>query len=405
MNKIIMYGAYYDAFLWHLEQAKLLVRENKDYGSVNRVSLQPQKVDYIKGNRVKSSVLQMFLLYDYVELQPPRKIYPEFNTPGATALEESKVKVNFGHVNYEPVNDPDYDPLLASKLLCQIADLVVGQLLPNPYVGQLLFDLAYYRPEFQSSRNSRRFLKFIVTEYISNHWGRAQNNIDFLTDPPCVYFNKMAFGGLDREEFAFEWEHFRLPDEYEEFGLCISVIENLTLSIWHLFYTATVEDAVILQNAFRFRTKATRTLDDLVVDKYSRASHSTIRLQLKGLIPELPAFSSFDEVRRVKERKRKQIRRFREVIEFTEEGLRNGDNTILTKIDREIALALKDLNAGQKLAKISEWATYFSVPIASIEMLLGVPGILGIATGVAGTACQISSKQATTKGDWVNLVR
>lgn len=135
-------------------------------------------------------------------------------------------------------------------------------------------------------------------------------------------------------------------------------------------------------------------------------NYATIRLECKNIIGTLPRMNSLKDVLELKDKRHKEIFKLRQVLtEFENTVRHSGKRAAIEKVNRDIQLAVKDLNNSSSLfSKIGTWTTMLSVPVTVAEAMLHSPPIIGLPIGLLGTAALVDSK-IKEKNNWVHIMR
>ncbi len=143
-----------------------------------------------------------------------------------------------------------------------------------------------------------------------------------------------------------------------------------------------------------------RKLGDKFMDSYQ-----ILRVSYERLIGTLPKLDSIKQVLQTKEKRARDIRRLRLVINEIEDDLRTGRRQALKKAEKEIRQASYELACGNRNEKLAEWVAYFPVPVCIIEELLHFEPIASLGLGIVGTAAILSAKTAKARNGWLQVVR
>lgn len=134
--------------------------------------------------------------------------------------------------------------------------------------------------------------------------------------------------------------------------------------------------------------------------------YKNIRININDKIRQLPKMMSFDELLRIKDKHKKDIKRLRQVIdEFEQRILLEGNTNIIQHIDQDIEKAIKELNKSEIVSKVSSMATYASLPISIAETVLSIFPVIGLTTGVVGVATTATTSYFKKQNNWINIVR
>ena len=136
--------------------------------------------------------------------------------------------------------------------------------------------------------------------------------------------------------------------------------------------------------------------------------YNTIKIELSNHIEYMPEFNSLDDVFDLKEKKRKDIIRLKNIISELEYVLINhGKENMLKKISLDINKASKELTGiSINLAKVATLATLFSIPVWVAEHLITkLPPIISMSGNAIGTYTILKKTYLKRHGGWTGVVR
>lgn len=195
-------------------------------------------------------------------------------------------------------------------------------------------------------------------------------------------------------------------NEIERVG---SYLSELFLEIQNVFYRVLWEikqsndnDCLIYNSYYDIQNLGLK--EDYQVERELNL-YKNIRVNINDKICQLPEMINFEELLRVKEKHKKDIKRLREVLSELECDCCNKNTTISKRIINDLDKAVKELNWAEKLSSFSNMATYLSVPIGVAETILDIFPALGISVGVLGVSTTVATKYFVNKNNWVNAVR
>ncbi|CEO10610.1 Uncharacterised protein [[Clostridium] sordellii] len=119
-------------------------------------------------------------------------------------------------------------------------------------------------------------------------------------------------------------------------------------------------------------------------------------IEMKDVIKYTPRVESIEDVLRLKEKK--EIHRFREVLNEWATLLSNGDLDHIDKIKKDIIKANKEITNLEKWKKVDKWLYYASIP----SMIHPIPSSI-VTIGSASLRCYMERKE--NKYGWVGIGR
>ena len=114
---------------------------------------------------------------------------------------------------------------------------------------------------------------------------------------------------------------------------------------------------------------------------------------------------TFEELLRIKENSKKDIKRLREVITELECAVFEKNINVTQKVITDLEKAVKELNWSKKLSSVSTIATYSSVPIGVAETIANVFPATGITVSIIGSATTFVANYFNKQNNWINIVR
>lgn len=141
------------------------------------------------------------------------------------------------------------------------------------------------------------------------------------------------------------------------------------------------------------------------ISKPEEDIYNNIRINISDKIRQLPQMTTFEELLRIKDKHKKDIKRMRQVITELERCVVSGEVYIAQKVILDLEQSIKELNKSESLSKVSTIATYAAVPIGIAETMLNIFPVVGITIGIIGAATTVASKHFLNQNNWINIVR
>lgn len=134
-------------------------------------------------------------------------------------------------------------------------------------------------------------------------------------------------------------------------------------------------------------------------------AYKILKCECSNIMETLPHISSIGDAMLLKEKRKKDIRNLREVIDNLENVLRTeGKEKAIIKAAEDVKKAASALSKCEKVNKIGKWTTLFSVPMGIAEMLLG-GGYGGLGLSVIGTATCLVDEKIKRNNSWCEIIR
>ncbi|WDE02143.1 hypothetical protein [Thalassomonas actiniarum] len=392
-NEVSLYGVYQRAFFSKAFKEKLISPIEPAQKDIDVTTLAEEDYDRLyKYNPKKTSVLQMFLLFDRITL----------------------IDADFGF---------DYSKLKETGLI-DVITLWEEPLL----LGQNDWDLA--------TRNYAMYLKPMIIpgliSFLEKDERYALKRRFGLT--PKTFFSAFFDMCILPEHTSYDIETFKKVDQYiiehtearyiknKEMWDSNSISKDQAyeriISWWSYHVTESVgklmtlidisnqQNTIVVQNEFRELDSPINGMKNIHSNiDMTMEAYGILKMSCEQLIGALPKIGTIQDVLRIKEKRSKDIQRLRTALNEVEYSLKNGETHALRKANKIIAGAAKELNKGFELQKVSKWSTYMSLPISGIEYLFGLPPISGISVGVIGAASTAYSNQLVGKNDWMSVIR
>lgn len=233
-----------------------------------------------------------------------------------------------------------------------------------------------------------------------------------------------AFGEKMEIEFVFSGEFYKNVAAYtaREFNPIyvdnpknpieetMTYLSELFFEIQYVFYKVLWEvkqsndnDCLIYNSNYDIQNLG------LMKDQYSASCeqeiYSNIRINISDKIHQLPEMMTFEELLRIKENSKHDIKRLREVITELERAVFDQNINVTRKVITDLEKAVKELNWSKKLSSVSTIATYSAVPIGVAETIANVFPATGITVGIIGSATTFAANYFSKQNNWINIVR
>ena len=134
-------------------------------------------------------------------------------------------------------------------------------------------------------------------------------------------------------------------------------------------------------------------------------AYGMIKTQISYILEQQPAFESISEIINFKKKKKKAIHDLREEISSLEELFREGAcEDALQKAINDVRLANTALLKNSPVKRIAQIATYISVPISVLELVVFGTSFSTL-IGVAGTIAQFETDKNSKQRDWLFVAK
>jgi hypothetical protein len=374
LRQLDLYGSYGDALFAKAYEAKLItpIMDLPPIDLGGGLVSDPQKAAQSHYNRIKRSpfktaVLQMFLLHDKVRLLDAEFTY-DYKSLKSTGFVEVVTSID--------------QPL---------------------FVGSNKWD--------ESERQYAAFLKPMVLQELKRKLKglklrEAVKKIG-LTQQTFVscWFDLVILPNVSKhkeEELSHTLYLLKLLDNKWPFSISIHVIHKAVGSLIALLELSHNRRSLVLQNRYS-DVMCMQEANSRISSSISRDMEGYIILKAscESAIGALPKLQTMADVIKLKETRRKDIRRVQLALEEVESSLREGREAAIRQADRLVGIAVKELNKGAVLEPIGRWTTYLSVPAALVLPANPSPGII---LGIVGTACTLGSSIAA-RSQWMTVMR
>lgn len=425
-KKISLYDRYSDAVLWHLVKDEIIRVHPNEYSSYSNEVFQKR----ILKNRSKTAVLRLLMIYEDADvILPISQRTPYFDNVDLLAKNYGIQLVNRFHDSglIASVIPPKYlvKEFLVS-VLTPIKSILADEFMRvNDNQDNYVYDLFFRRvlrnnSELVDLETRRNLIEYFIVNLIPEYWcyqvSETHESVLEKVSAESTGFTKVIFE-IDWKEVHQKKLIKGLQKPLEFFSpypdgddhihyMFFKQLEAIVKDYFYLLVHSIENDAVISQSIYDFSILDFLKINDVSINeaKYGLEAYSLIKLSLKDRIAALPRLETFEDLQSLKERKYKEIARLREILFLIESGIAEGNEGIGKLVDNEVDLALRDLQRGEVLSKVSSWSTYLSIPVTSIEMILGIPSVVGITAGVLGTFSTYRSNNLINRSSWINVV-
>jgi len=386
----------------------------------------------VMGSRYKEKALQLVLINDEIKLS-----HPLFDIP---ILDFKETELGKHGISIHKYNDNAFKLFLRGEINFEVFKSEIKQI-SNIIISSIENDKSY---AFVSGREKiSKFLKIIYKDNKELYSSIEPHDlIRFIVEEFIPFdFNMNYLYWREREEYDKKYNNkvgpigylsigrinrFLLPEHpikstktnkvfnkinegnhgeyYSELfdDVCRYILVKVN-EIYSFLHLSRTNNEIIAQNSYKFNQLQKCNLKKVINTNYSVDTYNIVQLNLSKMIGKFPKLNSLEDTLRIKEKKHKEISRFREVIRHIHNDITTGEFNISKRIEKEVNLSLKDMNRGETLSEVSKWCTYLSVPITIIETAAGIPPLLGLLTGTAGTSTTIKSNQLLKKSSWLTL--
>lgn len=393
-NKFILYGSYEKAFTAKSIEAHFIApfeifQEIPDYKNSEAFNYEY----FYKKNRHKTAVMQMFLLADKITLVDPSIEYDYSKLINSgfvevfTAENNDELLGNFDMTDDIITTLSLFKPIIIKNVTEFFKKIEIAKYIkdfgctPKKFT-ELLFE-HHYSPVYKNVKNDKfEIVKKILTKYHKESFERTGE-----------LYKDM---GVDKETA----HHIYATSLVFSFNQALGTISKLN-EISKKTSSKVLQD----QYSFDILTKSKNRLESIVPGNDYLNSYQLLKVSLENQIGQLPKLDTLDDVIKLKEKKRKDIFRLNEIIANIEDSLREGRAKAILKANAEIGQAVKELNKNLTTEKISVWSTYLSIPLSAVELLIGVPSVASICSGITGAIATYKSNRIKKNNEWIYVVR
>ena len=344
-----------------------------------------------KFNKYKTKVLQMFLLYEKIIIFDPETGY-DFSKLQHTGL----VEIITSDDNAELLGDLDIENEDLRGYACFLKPFIISEL--------ARFTLKATKEHFKLfGFTPRRFWSTIFDIiFDSNH-----------SIPKKDLTNAEAFAEYFGEYYYNKYKESGLPmykNIKDSIKFTVSIYSRFVLNSFgrliNILDLSVQKSAALMQSDYNLDNIE---MDRGVCEKRSieqlMETYQILRIAYENSIGSLPKLNSIDDVLILKEKRRTDIKRLNTVLNEIEFNLRIGQKSALKTAKKRISKASKELSRGNSIAKVNKWITYLSLPVSIVEAMLGVPPMMGIATGSIGIVSTLSPEVIKRRNGWLQIIR
>jgi len=389
-NKIILHGKFFDSFL------KLANKEGyatpEVIGGNQHEIERAEYVDFYGIPSKKNEVLQMLLIFDEVSFINPIMQYDLSKLQNTGLIKVFSDDRSLGYLNYDTIE---------KDLLLLIKPIIIDRL-------KGVFKKLYSELELKKKKISySNFLSVLYDYHIINNHEILNPSLQ-ETVIIEMYLSHIENQISKRKDAIFARE--KKVDEHT-IGLMVSAtymgyIQAEIGTLLCLLDMSNTKNGVLMQNDYKFDKIISSTkLADFKEGKPIIESYKILKLSYQKFISNLPALGNINDVLKLKEKKHKEIKQLQQVLHEIEIDLRSGRVETIKKVDLRVKKVVKDLNRNLTLQKVTNWLTYMSVPITTIETILSLPPVMGFSTGIAGLGATLKSNMTENKNGWLQVIR
>jgi hypothetical protein len=347
----------------------------------NRVLVDDRYLDSILTAPLSVEALIYITLFDEVTLlmRDRERLFPEIRqlAPG----------IEFEAAHPTDISNWTNDALKAKAII--VADFLIREENPRSRLQRI-------DPGLLFSDEDMRDLKLLRNLIYAKVGDRAQKT-PFLFE----YIDKAVSdrGYIDTlaKTFARESKVITQSAMHIYFRSVMLVVRDQLDSLRDLLKFSTDKDAVaILADSLSFPSsdssgppKRTDTRDEVLV---------TVQAFINEMI-HLPWPANVDEALDIREAK--DIRALRKQLCRWSDTIRDGDRNAEEEIRRSIAAASDRIRTAGRCRVVGGWTAYASLPVATVEAMLGLPPIAGFTLATVGAATQGISDALTWRNRWM----
>lgn len=372
-NSIILPFNYEKIFVIEAKKSGLIKpKEICDDSSLSEIYHEDEI--YNRCYRTRQNLFQMILLYDELIMQDFDAAY-DFN------------KINsFGHFKIYPFEDFYYFDAVNHEDNSLYAEYLKPAMLKCLKKGSKDF--------FESKNNKKVSYSKLISELYDYIFGVSDN------------ISENAMQLLKLNEKKYELKYLDAPPEFTEMGFETELNAVFTgfydLLCWEL-KISTEHEAYIVNSEFQL-SKIGCDIYEENINTYLDA-YKILKCECANIIGTLPHMCSIEDAILLKQKRKKDIKNLREVIDNLENVLRSeGREKAIIKAVEDVKKASTALSKCERVNRIGKWTTLFSVPVGVIEMLLG-GGFGGLGLSVIGTATCLIDEKIKKNNGWCEVIR
>lgn len=391
-KNIALHGEFQKAFFGKAYESDLVRIQDigEDFSKTQKLGDWEYENLYKRNNK-KNSVLQMFLLYDNVTLLDSSAAYDY------SELEKTGV-INVVTSEKEPMFLGDFEwdvatrnyafylkPMLIPGLLALIGSntnkkLRMHGLSAKKFVNIMFDELVQPEKKLHTEIDKERAYTFIRNNS-NEHYQRQKIKWD----------GQNVNEDLAREVLESQWV-FNIT---ESIGTLIAILD-----------VGNGNDSIVLQSDYKDGDlKEFKEFNRTLYKEALPESYRLVKMSCEKVLKSLPKLETIEDTLRLKETKRLEIERLKEILFEVDESLKNGYTAGLKNAQEHVEKAVKELNLGKNTEKVSKWTTYMSLPVMAAEMYLNSPPVIGYSVAALGGATTFDSSSRKKLHSWTSVVR
>ena len=191
-----------------------------------------------------------------------------------------------------------------------------------------------------------------------------------------------------------------LPDNNIDWTEWIIKIQSYALDIIDMQELSATNDCPALSSSYNLCFQ-----DNLNMYNSQLNTYALVRISYNNIIGKLPVFNNVHEVLKLKNERKSDIKRLRNVLDEFEHIIRTeGQEKAIGKIVTDINKASMELAKRNPAKTVNQWANILLVPISVVEKLVGLPPI-GLSLKVIAWLTNISLERYKNRYNWIDLIR
>ena len=391
MRDTIILTSQYEMQLVHEAQKEGLIKEQDDLAetdfspSCTELDNELYELTFGTATPDRQKLFQMMLLYDNVILEsaPPLYDYDKLESSG-------NIKV------YTTLDFLDSIPIKSEK-----PDAFAEYLKPA-LINSLCNDLRGYFPNIDSSdKTYNECISFLYDCVFGLPTFLSDNAAEMLKEAETDFLLRRCNIRIQRKEPGFPKALIG-----ERLGTVVAgLIQNSYERLCWQLEICNKKDAYILNSEFQ--------LNKIGCNNYREDNLGTLeayqilKCECQNIIGTLPIFSSMSDVFRIKEKRRQDVYRLREVLSNLENVLRtDGRERTIIQASEDVKKASIELSRGCNINKVGTWTTILSLPVGIVENLTNLGEYkIGIGLSAAGVITLLSNYLIDRNNRWCEIVR
>lgn len=379
-NSIILPTKFENIFMIEARKSNLI--KHIDIGEdLSRYDGWEEKL-YSKYHKARQNVFQMILLYDELIIPAADPTY-----------EYDKLQDKDNFLIYSFDDYCQYDPIHEDGHI-EFAEYLKPVIIPV-----ITKELKKY---FLIKDKSISY-KSIASEIYDITLGlkkEINNNVDFI-----IEVNKFLYD-LQHKDYFKKMNKLNAPSVINEdifyTKLSQTILRSYTNICWQLDISSR-QDAYIINCEYQ--------LSKIGCGEYQKDvsayldSYKLLKCECSKIIGSLPKMNNLNDVFELKDKRKNDIKNLKEVLTHLEYVLKNeGKEQAVIKATNDVKKASESLAKRNELTTVGKWTTLFSVPVAIMEILCGIPPI-GLVLSTVGTGVCIADDILKKRNGWCEIVR